>query len=248
MTYCVGILTHQGLVMASDSRSNAGYDQVNVSLNMHTFVQPGERAFVVLTSGSLSLTQSVITLLRDDFNAGQGLASAKSFYAATRAVGECVRRVAEMDRTSLERDEYSFNINLLIGGQVKGEPTQLYLVYPQGNPLSATHDSPYLQIGECKYGRPILDRGIVLGSTTLEVAAMYALLSFDATMRSNLTVGPPIEMLVYENNRLELDRYRRFKADDPELNFIHSRWERSLRRAVEELPPIMFNACLIDGS
>jgi putative proteasome-type protease len=244
LTYCLGILTHQGLVMASDSRSNAGYDLVNVCRKMHTFVHPGERAFVILTSGSLSLTQSVITLLRDEFNAGEGLAKADSFYAAARAVGDCVRQVSDLDRAALERDGFNFNINLLLGGQVKGERPCLSLIYPQGNPLSATHDSPYLQIGEVKYGRPILDRGIVPGSTSLEDAAMYALLSYDATMRSNVTVGPPIEFLLYDNDRLDFDRYRRFQENDPELALIHRKWEQSLRRAVEELPKIQFNACL----
>lgn len=247
MTYCLGIMTHQGLVMASDSRTNAGFDQVNVCRKMHTFVHPGERAFVILTSGGLSLTQSVITLLRDQFNAGEGLAKVSSTYEAARVVGECVRRVSDMDRAALERDNFSFNINLLLGGQVKGEPTsQLYMIYPQGNPLSATYESPYLQIGESKYGRPILDRGIVRGSTTLENAAMYALLSFDAAMRSNVTVGPPIEILLYENGKLEFDRYRRFAADDPEMLLLHRKWEHALRRAVEELPEVHFNACLPD--
>jgi putative proteasome-type protease len=238
-------MTHQGLVMASDSRSNAGYDQVNTCRKMHTFVQPGERALVILTSGSLSLTQSVITLLRDEFNAGEGLAKAPTMYAAARVVGDCVRRVSDIDRASLERDDFSFNINLLLGGQIKsGGPCGLYLIYPQGNPLSATHDSPYLQIGECKYGRPILDRGIVLGATTLETAAMYGLLSFDAAMRSNVTVGPPIEMILYRNDHLELDSYRRFPSDDPELLAVHRLWEQTLRRAVEDLPKLHFNACL----
>src|SRR5215470_18523205 len=220
--------------MASDSQSNAGYDQVNLCRKMHTFVIPGERAFVILTSGSVSLTQSVITLLREDFNAGGGLAKAPTPYAASRVVGDAVRRISDLDRAALEKDDFSFNINLLLGGQVKGSPAGLFLIYPQGNPLSATQDSPYLQIGECKYGRPILDRGIEYGSTPIDVAAIYALLSFDAAMRSNVTVGPPIEMLLYSNDRLEFDCYRRFVADDPELNLIHRSWERSLRRAVEE--------------
>lgn len=244
MTYCLGIMTHQGLVMASDSRTNAGYDQVNVCRKMHTFVQPGERAFVILTSGSLSCTQSVMTLLRKDFDAGKGLAQAENFYAAARVAGEAIRRVSDLDRVALERDEFKFNPHLLLGGQVKGEAPQLYMIYPQGNPMSATQDSPYLQIGESKYGRPILDRGIELGATSLETAAKYALLSFDATIRSNVTVGPPIEMLLYRNDKLEFDMYRRFSADDPELSIIHSRWERALRRAVEDLPQIKFNACL----
>ena len=160
MTYCLGIMTREGLVMASDSRANAGFDQVNVCPKMHTFLQPGERAFVILTSGNLSLSQSVITLLRDDFDAGEGLAKAETMYAAARVVGDMVRRVSDLDRAALEKDDFKFNIHLLLGGQVKGERPNLFLIYPQGNPLSATEESPYLQIGEVKYGRPILDRGI----------------------------------------------------------------------------------------
>jgi len=244
MTYCVGIKTYQGLVMASDSRSNAGHDQVNVCRKMHTFAKPGERAFAILTSGSLSLTQSVITLLRQDFNDGKGLAAAETFYDAVRCVGEYVRRVAEMDRAALEKDEYSFNIHLLIGGQIKGEASQLYLIYPQGNPLMVTHETPFLQIGEYKYGRPILERGLVYSKTTLESAALYALLSFDATMRSNVTVGPPIEIMIYRNDQLEFDEYCCLSADDSQMQSIHKQWELALRNAVEALPEIQFNACL----
>lgn len=242
MTYCLGIVTHEGLVMASDSRTNAGYDQVNICRKMHTFVQPHERVMVLLTSGSVSITQSVVTLLRGQFEIGEGLARIDSLYKAARVVGDCVRQVAEVDRAALERDDYTFNIHLLLGGQIKGEAPNLYLIYPQGNPLSVTEDSPYLQLGECKYGRPILDRGIEYGLTTLDVAAKYALLSLDATMRSNVTVGPPIELLVYRNDSLVLDTYRRFSAADQDLNAIHAVWEQSLRRAVEQLPNIDFNA------
>lgn len=123
---------------------------------------------------------------------------------------------------------------------MKGKPPDLYLIYPQGNPLNATQDSPYLQVGEVKYERPILDRGIVYGLTTLETAAKYALLSFDATMRSNVTVGPPVELLVYRNDALDLNCYRRFNGDDPELQTIHVCWEQSLRRGVEDLPDLQF--------
>jgi putative proteasome-type protease len=230
--------------MASDSRSNAGHDQVNVCRKMHTFAKPGERAFAILTSGSLSLTQSVITLLRQDFNDGKGLATAETFYDAVRCVGEYVRRVEQMDRAALEKDEYSFNIHLLIGGQIKGEASQLYLIYPQGNPLMVTNETPFLQIGEYKYGRPILERGLVYSKTTLESAALYALLSFDATMRSNVTVGPPIEIMIYRNDQLEFDEYCSLSADDPQMLGIHKQWELALRNAVEALPEIQFNACL----
>ena len=121
MTYCLGIVTAEGLVMASDSRSNAGFDQVNTCRKMYRFVEEGERIFVILTSGSLSISQSVVSLLRVDFDAGRGLAQANSLYQAARIVGDCVRRVSEIDRASLERDSFSFNVNLLLGGQVRGE-------------------------------------------------------------------------------------------------------------------------------
>jgi putative proteasome-type protease len=225
--------------MASDSRTNAGYDQVNVCRKMHYFARPGERVFVLLSSGSLSISQSVTTLMRTEFDSGEGLAKAESLYEAARIVGNCVRRISDVDRAALERDQFNFNVHLLLGGQVKGEAPGLYLIYPQGNPLRATEDSPYLQLGECKYGRPILDRGIE-SATSLEVAAKYALLSFDATIRSNVTVGPPIEILLYRKDSFALEKYRRFTASDQDLITIHSSWEQSLRRAVEQLPEIDF--------
>ena len=240
MTYCLSIMTQEGLVMASDSRTNAGSDDLNVARKMHTFVQPGERVFVILCSGSLSISQSVVNLLRASFDQGEGLAQANSMYEAAREVGDAVRQISDLDRASLERDNYSFNVHLILGGQVKGEEPRSFLIYPQGNPLSATEDSPYLQLGECKYGRPILDRGIVFESTSLKAAAKYALLSFDATMRSNVTVGPPIEIVLYKKDSLILETYRKFRDKDPELETIHALWERSLRHAVEDLPDLNF--------
>jgi len=240
MTYCVGVLTAEGLVMASDSRSNAGYDQVNVCRKMHPFVRENDRVLVLLTSGSLSLTQSIVELLRRDFDAGKGLAQAGSLYDAARVVGEQVRHVGDLDRAALERDGYKFNVHLLLGGQLRGQKPGLFLIYPEGNPLSATEDSPYLQIGESKYGRPILDRGIRHDRTTLEEAAKYALISLDSTMRSNATVGPPIDMVLYEDGELEITRQRRLTERDPDLREIHQQWEQALRKAVLELPAIRF--------
>jgi putative proteasome-type protease len=240
MTYCLGIVTKHGLVMASDSRTNAGYDQVNTVRKMHTFVLPGERVFIMLTSGSLSISQSILTLLRRDWDAGRGLAIAPSMYDAARVVGEQIRKVAELDRAHLERDDYKFNPNVLLGGQVKGEPPGLIMIYPQGNPLQVSQDSPYLQIGETKYGRPILDRGIRFDRTTLEEAAKYALLSLDSTMKSNVTVGPPIDLLVYATDELDITRHRRFLNDDADLNKIRIRWEQALRKAVAGLPDLRF--------
>lgn len=241
MTYCLGIMSKFGLVMASDSRTNAGYDQINVYKKMHTFIKEDERVFIILTSGSLSLSQSVLTLLRKDFERGAGLAKVETLYEGARVIGEQIRKISKLDREALERDEYNFNCHFLLGGQIRGEKHDLYLVYPQGNPIQATTDSPYLQIGESKYGRPILDRGVRFDKTTLEEAAKYALLSIDSTMRSNVTVGPPIDMAVYTADDFKISGYRRFTYKDKDFTEMHTLWEESLREAVKKLPPIKFD-------
>jgi putative proteasome-type protease len=240
MTYCLGIVTKHGLVMASDSRTNSGTDQVSVCRKMFWFEKPGERVFIVLTSGGLSLSQSVLTLLDADFQKGEGLAKVASMYEAARVIGDQVRKVRDVDQQALEKDDYKFNVHLLLGGQIGNEPPQLYMIYPQGNPLRATDDSPYLQIGEAKYGRPILDRGIKFDKTTLEEAAKYALISLDSTMRSNVTVGPPIDLIAYAPGELRVARHRRFEENDPHLMQTRRQWEQVLRRAVQELPLVTF--------
>src|ERR1700680_4145153 len=138
-------------------------------------------------------------------------------YDACRVIGEQIHRVSDLDRKALERDEFKFNVQFLLGGQIRGEAPGLYMIYPQGNPLSATEDSPFLQIGENKYGRPILDRGIRYKQTTLEEAAKYALISIAPTMRSNVTGAPPIDMVVYPADELRITRRRRLTSKDPDL-------------------------------
>src|SRR5262249_39809766 len=157
-----------------------------------------------------------------------------------RIVGDRVREVHAIDGPALEKDNFHFNVNILLGGQIRGEAPQLFMIYPQGNPLQATEESPYLQIGETKYGRPILDRGIRFEKTTLEDAAKYALLSLDSTMRPNVTVGPPIDLLAYNVYALQITHQRRFAADDPDLVKIRTRWEQALRQAVQRLPAVRF--------
>lgn len=241
MSYCLGINTTDGLVLASDSRSSAGADRMNLCQKMHQFILPGESVFIILTTGSLSLSQSVITLLRQDFEAGKGLAAAESMYDAARVVGSMVRHISDLDRAALEKDDIRFNVNLILGGQIKGGPHELFLIYPQGNPLRSSPDSPYLQIGESKYGRPILDRGISYESTTIYQSAKYALLSLEATMRSNATVGPPVDLLLYRRDDLRVSLYRRIYSHDPDLIDIHNAWEKALRHAVHQLPDIRFD-------
>ncbi len=241
MSYCLGINTADGLVLASDSRTSSGADQVNTCQKMHQFIIPGERVFVILTTGSLSLSQSIITLVRQDFDAGLGLAAVKNMYEAARILGTMVRRISDLDRASLEKDSFRFNVHLLLGGQIQGAPHELYMIYPQGNPLRSTPDSPYLQIGESKYGRPILDRGISHHSTSIYQSAKYALLSLDATMRSNATVGPPVDLLLYHRDALHVSHYRRFYSHDKDLIEIHNAWEKALRNAVHQLPDICYD-------
>lgn len=241
MTYCLGIKTHEGLILASDSRTNAGIDQVDACRKMHTLARAGDRVFVILSSGSLSLTQSVIIDLEEEFNRNEGLGKAKTFHAAARVVGDAVRRVSQLDRESLERDGIPFNVNLLLGGQIRGKAPQLYLIYPQGNSMRATPESPFLQIGESKYGRPILDRGIRHDETSLEQAAKYALISIDSTMRSNMAVGPPIEILAYANDDLTIRRRVQLGADAPQLKELRSQWEQELRRAIAAMPTVQFD-------
>jgi putative proteasome-type protease len=162
-------------------------------------------------------------------------------YDAARVVGSMVRHISDVDRAALEKDDISFNVNLILGGQIKGGPHELFMIYPQGNPLRSSPDSPYLQIGESKYGRPILDRGISYESTTIYQSAKYALLSLEATMRSNATVGPPVDLLLYKSDDLRVSLYRRLYSHDPDLIDIHNAWEKALRHAVHQLPDIRFD-------
>jgi len=234
-------MTSEGLVMASDCRTNSGTDQANIVRKMYSFVQPGKRVFILLASGNLSLTQSVITLLRQDFNEGRGLGASTSLYAAARVVGDQIRRVAHIDSAALRRDSLKFNVQFIVGGQVPGEKPGLYMVYSQGNPLHATKDTCFLLSGEGKYGKPILDRGITYDGTTLAEAAKYAILSMDATMRSNVTVGPPIDLVIYREGEFDITQQRRFHENEPDLVSIHQSWEQSLRKAVAQLPEIGFD-------
>lgn len=240
MTYCLGIVTKDGVVMASDSRTNAGSDQASVCRKMFRFEKAGDRALILLTSGGLSLSQSVVALVESEFAKGEGLANVNTMYEAARIIGDHVRKVREIDRDCLEKDGIQFNVHFLLGGQIGDEPPQLYMIYPQGNPLRAAEESPYLQIGEAKYGRPILDRGVKYNKTSLEEAAKYALISLDSTMRSNLTVGPPIDLVIYRKGDLKITQYRKFSENDPHLLATRKMWEQSLRKAVQELPVISF--------
>ncbi len=193
MTYCLGIVTSSGLVMAADSRTNAGVDYVSTYQKLFDFSQPGDRVILLCTSGNLSTTQGTLTLLRHDLisESETNLHTLPSMYEVARYIGSKARQIQDQDRPWLEKDGIDFQCSFLLGGQIKGEEPSLYQIYSQGNCIQASKDTPFLQIGETKYGKPILDR-ILYFDTPLESAAKCALLSIDSTMKSNLSVGPPL--------------------------------------------------------
>ncbi len=217
MTYCVGIQVDEGLVFAADTRTNASVDDVRVHRKLHVFQWPGERVFVVMTSGNLATTQRVIACLQrdaDDPDAAQSLRGFRHLFEAAAYVGRLlVESQARVDEADAERGT-STQATLIFGGQIAGERPGLYLVYPLGNCISASPETPYLQIGESKYGKPILDR-IVRPDTSLEDAARCALLSLDSTIRSNLSVGLPLDLALVRAGGLRVERQMRMDATDP---------------------------------
>ncbi|MCW6037355.1 proteasome-type protease [Spirulina subsalsa FACHB-351] len=237
MTYCLGIITRSGLVIAADSRTNAGVDYISTYRKLFDFSVTGERVIIICTSGNLAITQSVITALERDIEnqTETNLHTLNSFYDIAHYVGSKIREVQERDRPWLERDNIDYKCSLLLGGQLPGEKHKLYLVYPQGNFIQATKETPFIQIGETKYGKPILDRTLSY-ETHLEAVAKCALLSIDSTMKSNLSVGPPINLVMYERDTLVLRHRLQLRLGAPYLAKMRKLWEESLRQAFDAMP------------
>jgi len=235
MTYCVAAIVSSGIVFASDSRTNAGVDQISTYSKMNLFEAPGERLIVLLTAGNLATTQSVVSLLKQ--RAAQGIESERSLYDVAALVGETVREVMERDGPALEQAKIDGSSNFIVGGQIKGEAPRLFHVYPQGNFIEASRDTSYLQIGETKYGKPIIDRVVKFDSPLKDVAKCL-LVSFDSTMRSNLSVGLPIDLLGYERDQLRVTLRRRFADGDPFFTQLSGYWSSSLRRVFVEAPDV----------
>ncbi|MEO1208004.1 MAG: proteasome-type protease [Cyanobacteria bacterium J06638_20] len=242
MTYCLGILVRQGVLLAADSRTNAGVDYISSYRKLFDFSIPGDRALILCTSGNLSVSQAVIHKLERDIttDAPTSFHTVSTLYDAARYLGDCVRQLQEIDRPWLEKDNIDFQCNFLLGGQIRGEDPQLYLVYSQGNCIRSTPETPFLQIGETKYGKPILDRTLTFESS-LDAIAKYALLSIDSTMRSNLSVGPPINLVMYKTDSFELRHRARFYAGDPYLIKMRKHWEIALRQAATSMPDMEWN-------
>ena len=238
MTYCVGIEVNEGLVFAADTRTSASFDDVRVYRKMHVFEWPGDRVFVIMSAGNLATTQLTISRLQrdaDDPNAARSLRTFSHLYEVAEYVGDTL--VASQVKMKDEAQQSGVNVQstLILGGQIAGERPGLYMVYPLGNCIATSPETPYLQIGESKYGKPILDR-IIRPETSLEDAARCALVSLDSTIRSNLSVGMPVDMALLRSGDLKISQKMRLEADTPLYAEIHDTWSRKLEAAVHSLP------------
>jgi putative proteasome-type protease len=251
MTYCIGIRLETGLVFLSDSRTNAGLDHIASFRKMMIYEQPGERFMVLLSAGNLSVSQSVRELLQvEKIDAGkdeEGLTiwNCKSLFDAARVLGSTVRRVYAQDGPALKAAGIDFNASFILGGQIAHqgnmEAMRMFLVYSPGNFIEATRETPYFQIGESKYGKPILDR-VITTATPLDEAAKCALVSMDSTLKSNLSVGLPLDLLIYRSGQLQSDDFVCIDEHNPYFQFIRSTWGDQLRQVFESIEDPQWNS------
>ena len=247
MTYCVGIKLNAGLVFLSDSRTNAGVDHISTFRKMIVYEQPGDRVMVLLSAGNLSISQSVreilqIEELRDSRNPGAApvtIWNATSMFDAARVLGSAVRHVYDRDAEALKHAGVDFNVSFIFGGQIKGEAMRLFLVYSAGNFIEATTETPYFQVGESKYGKPVLDR-VITPETPLDEAAKCALVSMDSTLKSNLSVGLPLDLVVYEANSFQTDKVVCIDENNPYFKMMHNNWGKKLREVFDSIEDPMW--------
>jgi putative proteasome-type protease len=236
VTYCIGVQVDEGLVFLSDSRTNAGVDHVSTFRKMSFFEMPGERVLVLLSAGNLATSQSVTGLLRERVSSAKSsLLTARSMFDAARVVGEAVRDVYQRDAAALKEHGIEFNPTFIIGGQIGGEAPRMFHVYSAGNFIETTADTRYFQIGESKYGKPIIDR-VVKAETSLAQVAKCALISMDSTIRSNLSVGMPLDLAIVRRDALGITMHRSIAAEDAYFKVIRDGWGESLRNAFHALP------------
>jgi putative proteasome-type protease len=238
MTYCVAIKVNEGIVFASDSRTNAGVDYIRTYSKMHKFNWPGDRTIVILTSGNLATTQAVINKIRHDLEDEAShfdLKKAKELYEVAHYVGTLIKQEQEEHVEAFKENEKALEVAFIVGGQIDGHDDDIFLIYPEGNYISVSPETPYMQIGETKYGKPILDR-IIQTDTSLDDAARCALVSLDSTMRSNISVGPPLELAIYTADSLAEPRYLKIETNMPLYKDIQKQWARGLHRVFSRLP------------
>jgi putative proteasome-type protease len=243
MTYCLSLLCREGIVFISDSRTSAGVDNITIQPKMRIHAEKGNRVICLMTSGNLSVTQSVYALIEEDLQGPcdeQGhLMNQRSMFETARYIGKKIRAVAAMDRKALEEAGFNFNINVLVGGQIAGQKHEIHYVYPQGNTLQASVTSPFLQIGEFKYGKPVLDRGFNY-ETHLNDAVTFGMLSMEATVKSNVSVGPPIDVFAYEKDSLEVKYRARLDEGDAYFHEIQTKWGDGVVKLVQTMPHMRF--------
>ncbi len=240
MTYCISVLLDKGMIFASDSRTNAGVDNFAKFCKMTVFERPGDRAIVLLSSGNLAGTQAVISLLDQrcaDGAAGPNLWGARSMFEVATLVSDAMRQVERRDGEYLQESEIGFNASFIVGGQIGGEGLRLFRIYAEGNFIEAGVETTYFQTGETKYGKPVIDR-VITRATDLADATKCVLVSFDSTMRSNLSVGMPIDLIFYVQDSLQLQRRRRFDEGDAYFTELTRAWVDGTRQVFRQLPDL----------
>lgn len=240
MTYCCGILVREGLVMIADTRTNAGLDNVSTFRKLHVFRQPGERIMAIASSGNLSISQSIVSMLKEGVeNKTTGeietLMNAPTMFQAAQRIGRVLRDLQMEEGPVLESADVRFDVSFLFGGQIKGEKLRLFMIYSAGNFIECTTDTPYLQIGEHKYGKPVLDRAVTY-ETDIYDALKLALISMDSTMRSNLGVGMPIDILVARPDVCDAEVAYRIEPGEPYFHGLREHWSEALREAHMAIP------------
>ena len=240
MTYCVAIKLNAGLVFLSDSRTNAGLDQISTFRKMIVYEKADDRFMVLLSAGNLSISQSVREILQverlkeNDDDEGLTIWNAKSMFDAARVLGSAIRKVYDRDAASLKQSGVDFNVSLIFGGQIQGEGMRLFQVYSAGNFIEATPETPYFQVGESKYGKPVLDR-VITPTTPLDEAAKCALVSMDSTLKSNLSVGLPLDMVIYDVNTFHTDKVVCIDENNPYFKMLHGSWGQKLREVFDSI-------------
>ncbi len=243
MTYCVGLKLDCGLVFMSDTRTNAGVDNISRFRKLFTWEAPGERAIVLMTAGNLATTQSVVSMLEERTKAPSerrpSILELPTMFQIARHVGETLREVIQANAATGQKADSTFNSTLILGGQIKGTEPRLFMIYPEGNFIEASGDTPFFQIGETKYGRPILVRAFD-PAMSMEEAVKLLMVSFDSTIKANLSVGLPLDLQVIGQDTMRLGKSKRIEPDDAYFSQISSGWGDALKKAFDSLPPFTF--------
>lgn len=239
MTYCVGLKLETGLIFMADTLTNAGVDNVSQFRKMHHWSEPGERVITLMSAGNLATTQSVVSLLdersKKPKKRNPGIMREPTMFQVARLVGETLKEIIQSNASSGQRADASFEATLILGGQIKGMPPRLFMIYPEGNFIEAGDDTPFFQIGETKYGRPILVRAYE-PDMNFDEAVKLLMVSFDSTLKANLSVGLPLDMHIYPNDKLDMGTVRRIERDDRYFDRISNEWGEALKTAFLSLP------------